>query len=201
MSVTRALPAVDMKDNPGHERRRFEVKYSANDVGDIAHVTDRVQHIELIIHCIPMHRRPDHAGRHGVHANPPFCILDGERPCRRSEPAFRQRGAHGRHAGIGVIGDGSISRDVATTRWPRSRQAATSAAPIPCDAPVTIATFRSVAMAAWPCVCSPLHRSGFRRPAPTDTVRYKVPLMVWHAGSAVHFAIVTNFMKSHARSP
>jgi hypothetical protein len=43
VSVAGALAAVDMEDLAGHEARRLEVKDRFDDVGDLAHVPDRVK--------------------------------------------------------------------------------------------------------------------------------------------------------------
>src|ERR1700676_817320 len=78
-SVARALTTVDVKDFARHEAGRLEVEDRVDDVGDLAHMADRVQSAKLRMRLDGMHRRLDDAQGHCVHSDTVLRILDRER--------------------------------------------------------------------------------------------------------------------------
>ena len=102
-SMTCALSAVDVKDFASHEGGRLEVEDRANDVGDLAHVADGVQGIELRMRFDGVHRRFDDPRRDRVHPNTALRIFDRERSGRGGQSAFRKRREHRGHTGNRVI--------------------------------------------------------------------------------------------------
>src|SRR6266446_7633793 len=102
-SVSRALPAVDVKDFAGHEAGPFEVEDRVDDVGDLADTADRVQGGELCIRLDGIHWRLDGARRDRVHSDAALGILDGERFGHGIQATLRQHRQHGGYAGDGVV--------------------------------------------------------------------------------------------------
>jgi len=101
--VARALAAVNVKDFARHEAGRLEVEDRADDVGDLAHMAQRVQGAQLRMRLNGMHRRLDDAQGDGVHPDTALRILDRERFGRAVQTALRQRRKHGRYAGDRVV--------------------------------------------------------------------------------------------------
>src|SRR5262249_42172606 len=101
--VAGALAAVDVEDFAGHEARRLEVENRFDNVGDLAHMADRLKSPEGLMGLDRVNRRLHEARRDGVHANTALGVFDGERLGRRVEAALRQRRKHGGYAGDGAV--------------------------------------------------------------------------------------------------
>src|SRR4029077_6362898 len=78
-SVAPALTTVDVKDFARHEAGRLKVEDRVDDVGDLAHMANRVQDAKLRMRLDGMHRRLDDAQGHGVHPDAVLRILDRKR--------------------------------------------------------------------------------------------------------------------------
>src|SRR5205814_680274 len=103
----------------------------------LAHAADRVELGERLVGRLGVHRRLDDAGGDGVDAHAAAGELDGERTRHRVERALRQRGERGWHSGDRLVDESGRDRDDG---------ARTSSAPSPWDAPVMMATLRSMLM-------------------------------------------------------
>jgi hypothetical protein len=81
----RALAAVDVQDFARHEAGRLEIEDRVDDVGDLTHMADRVQGVELWMRLDGMHRRLDDTQLRRLHKR------QGRRRCRQrpSDDAVR----------------------------------------------------------------------------------------------------------------
>jgi hypothetical protein len=77
-SVARALAAVDVKDFARHKAGRFQIEDRVDDVGNLAHMANRVQRAQLRMHFDRVHRRVDDARRNSVHPDTALRILDSQ---------------------------------------------------------------------------------------------------------------------------
>src|SRR6266436_8422670 len=89
-SVAGALTTVDVKDFARHKTGSLEVEDRVDDVGDLAHMADRVQPAKLRMRLDGMHRRLYDAQGHGIHPDTILRILDRERFGRSIQAALRQ---------------------------------------------------------------------------------------------------------------
>src|ERR1700675_3872565 len=77
-SMTSALAAVDVQDFAGHEVCRLEIEDRVDDIGDLAHMADRMQGVELRMRPGRVHRRLDDTQRDRVHADAALRIFNRE---------------------------------------------------------------------------------------------------------------------------
>src|ERR1700733_7087497 len=78
-SVAGDLPAVDVQDLAGDERRRLQEEDAVDDVADLAHMPDWGElRAEPDVALRRMHRRLDDARRDGVDPDATGRVLDGE---------------------------------------------------------------------------------------------------------------------------
>src|SRR6266478_2369634 len=86
VSMAGALAAIDMQNFARDERCRFQVEDRADNVGDLAHMSDGVKEPERLIGFRGMHGSLADAGCHGVYPDPALGILYGQGLGRGVEP-------------------------------------------------------------------------------------------------------------------
>src|SRR5262249_19872267 len=89
-----------------------EIQHRVNNVGDLTHVANRMQGIQLRGSRGGMHRCPDDAWCDSIHTDTSLCVFDGERSGRGIQAALRSD----------VRTDGTFARltrlVVSCTTWP-----------------------------------------------------------------------------------
>src|SRR5262245_5341761 len=135
--------AINVHDVTSDRRGVGQVHDRIRDVLDRRRPTHRRQALHHVLRSIPVKRRVDGAGSNSIHANAVFRVLHRQVLGNRFQTASATR------LEAATSADWVTFRELATTLKLRSTNPFTILAPIPCDAPVTMAVFRVLLMVVY----------------------------------------------------